>query len=81
MLTTVKGLQRVLTLAQEGNFDELVCVQLVVLTARISMLNQGIKKLEEQMVEQGRQLKGHECLLSIKGIGDKAAMILLPGDR
>lgn len=77
MLTTVKGLERVLTLAREEDFDELVCVQLEVLTAQITMLNQGIKKLEEQMVEKGKQLKGHENLSSIKGIGDKAATILL----
>jgi transposase len=77
MLTTVKGLQRVLSLSQEEGFDELVCVQLEVLTAQITMLNQGIKKLEEQMVDKGKQLKGHENLSSIKGIGDKAATILL----
>lgn len=76
-LTTVKGLNHVLCLAKEEEFGGLVTLQLEVLVSQITSLNEGIKKLEEQMVEKGKQLEGHENIASIKGIGDKAATILL----
>ena len=76
-LTTNKGLSRVLRVAKEEGFGGLACLQLEVLVTQITSLNQGIKKLEEQMVEKGKQLEGHENLSSIKGIGDKSATILL----
>lgn len=64
-------------MAKEEGFAGLVCLQLEVLVSQITSLNEGIKRLEEQMVEKGKQLEGHESLSSIKGIGDKAATILL----
>jgi transposase len=76
-LTTIKGLNRVLIVAKEERFDSLVVLQLEVLKTQITTLNEGIKKLEEQMVEKGKQLEGHRSLSSIKGIGDKAATTLL----
>lgn len=76
-LTTIKGLHRVLGLAKEYDLDGLVSLQFEVLVAQITSLNEGIKKLEEQMTEKGKELDGHENLSSIKGIGDKAATILL----
>jgi transposase len=76
-LTTIKGLGRVLRVAKEKNFDMLVYLQFEVVIAQITSLNQGIKKLEDQMIEKGKQLDGHASLSSIKGIGDKAATTLL----
>ncbi len=76
-LTTTKGLTHVLKLAKEEDFDSLVNLQLEVVVAQITSLNKGIKMLEGQMVEKGKQLDGHENLSSIKGIGDKAATTLL----
>jgi transposase len=76
-LTTVKGLNRVLGMSKTEGFDGLVCLQIKVLVSQINSLNQGIKLLEEQMEEKGKQLDGHENISSIKGIGDKAATILL----
>jgi len=40
-------------------------------------LNKSIKKLDEQMIDQGSKLKGHKNLASIKGIGDRSATVLL----
>lgn len=77
VLTTVKGLTRVRTLAKEECWDALVCLQLEVLESQILSLTGGIKRLEEQMVEKGKQLEGHDSLSSIKGIGDKSATTLL----
>ena len=76
VLTTVKGLARVRNLSKE-KFDALVSLQIEVLEAQILSLTSGVKRLEEQMVEKGKQLEGHENLSSIKGIGDKAATTLL----
>jgi transposase len=76
VLTTVKGLARVRTLAKE-EFDALIYLQIEVLESQIVSLTAGIKRLDEQMVEKGKQLDGHDSLSSIKGIGDKAATTLL----
>ena len=75
--TTQKGLARCLTVAEERNFPETVKVQLHVLVDQIKALNEGVKKLDEKMVEGGRTMEGHKNLASIKGIGEKAATILL----
>lgn len=68
-----KGLEGVLKL----KFDEVVSVELDVLVGQIFSLNEGIKKLDEQIEDQGRKLDGHKNLASIKGIGDKSATVLL----
>jgi transposase len=76
-LTTNKGLAQILARAKGKELGFLVSLQLEVLVTQITSLNQGIKKLDEQMIEKGKQLEGHDGLSSIKGIGDKAATILL----
>lgn len=76
-LTTNKGLTQILSRAKGHEFGYLLSLQLQVLVAQIISLNEGIKKLEEQMIEKGKQLEGHQGLSSIKGIGDKSATILL----
>ncbi len=48
-----------------------------VLVGQIRALNDGIKQLEQQLAASGKELVGQQNLTSIKGIGDKAATILL----
>jgi transposase len=59
------------------SWDQLTRVELEVMVAQIGSLNAGIKQLEQQLSESGRQLAGHRNLVSIKGIGEKSAAILL----
>ncbi len=47
------------------------------IVAQLRSINEGIQRLEVQMAESGAQLEGHANLVSIKGIGPKAASILL----
>ena len=52
-------------------------VEVEVITSQIGSLNEGIKKLDDQLVESGSELEGQKNLVSIKGIGPRAAAILL----
>ena len=70
---SVKGLAAVLA----RDWDVLERVELEVLMGQIQALNEGLKKLEQQLVASGKEMAGHKNLTSIKGIGDKAATILL----
>jgi len=72
-LGTEKGLQRVLT----HQIDEVSKFEVEVLVDQIRVLNDSIKKLDNKLVSVGSQLKGHQNLVSIKGIGDRSAAILL----
>jgi transposase len=72
-LKSAKGLTAVL--AREWDVVERVEVE--VLVGQIRALNDGIKQLEQQLATSGQELVGHQNLVSIKGIGDKAATILL----
>jgi transposase len=72
-LGTEKGLQRVLT----HQIDEVSKFEVEVLVDQIRVLNGSIKKLDNKLVDVGSQLKGHRNLVSIKGIGDRSAAILL----
>jgi len=68
-----KGLERVLKM----KFDGIVLVELEVLVDQIRSLNEGIKRLDEQIKDSGCKMAGHKNLTSIKGIGDKSATVLL----
>lgn len=46
-------------------------------SAQIQSLSGGIKRLEHEICELGKRLKGHNCLTSIKGIGPYSAAVLL----
>ena len=70
---SAKGLR----MALERSWDELTRAELEVIVSQIRSLNEGIKRLECQLSEYGRQLNGHRNLTSIKGIGDKSAAVLL----
>ncbi|KPK73432.1 MAG: transposase [Phycisphaerae bacterium SM23_30] len=72
-LGTEKGLQSALAF----EWDTIVRVELDVLVAQIRSLNQSVKTLDDQMIDQGKKLKGHKNLASIKGIGDRSATVLL----
>lgn len=72
-LGTEKGLQRVLT----HQIDEVSRFEVEVLVDQIRVLNDSIKKLDKKLVEVGSQLEGHKNLVSIKGVGDRSAAILL----
>jgi len=68
-----KGLDKVLAM----DFDMIVKVELKVLVEQIRSLTDGIRKLDVQIKEAGSNMKGHENLTSIKGIGAKSATVLL----
>lgn len=72
-LTTEKGLKNVLAF----DWDTIVQIELEVLTEQIRSLTRSIKRLDADIAEYGKSLKGHENLSSIKGIGEKSAAILL----
>jgi len=69
-----KGLVEVL---QREVWSAIEQVEVEVLVAQIRSLNEGIKRLEGEIKQQGAKLEGHDSLTSIKGIGPKAASILL----
>lgn len=72
-LSSEKGLVRVLAIEVE----ELTRFELQVIVDQIRSLNRGIAELEEVIEGEGKKLKGHENLTSIKGIGPLGAGILL----
>lgn len=72
-LSTEKHLKKVLSF----DWDVIVRVELEVLAEQIRSLNKSIKKLDDQISEHGKNLKGHENLSSIKGIGERSATVLL----
>jgi transposase len=54
-----------------------VKLELEVIATQIGSLTEGIEKLEREICELGKQLEGHDCLTSIKGIGDYSGAVLL----
>ena len=73
-LSSNKGLQRVVS--AEG-LSETAQFEVEVLVEQIRSLNASIKKIDAELEERGKSLKGHRNIISIKGIGDKSAAILL----
>lgn len=69
-----RGLQAALS---ETAFDEIERVEVEVIVGQVRSLNAGIHRLEQEIGEEGPKLDGHDNLTSIKGIGTKAATILL----
>jgi transposase len=72
-LSGEKGLTRMLTMEVE----ELSRFELQVLVEQIRSLNHSIGELEKVIDREGKKLKGHGNLTSIKGIGSLGASILL----
>jgi len=72
-LSSDKGLNRIL----EQPVDPTARVELEVIITQIRSLNEGIKKLDKELEDKGKELPGHENITSIKGIGKKSGSILL----
>ena len=72
-LSSDKGLNRIL----EQPVDSTARVELEVIVTQIRSLNEGIKKLDQELEDKGSELPGHENITSIKGIGKKSGSILL----
>lgn len=72
-LSSEKGLARVLAIEVE----ELTRFELQVIVEQIRSLNRSIAELEKVIEWEGKKLKGHGNLTSIKGIGPLGASILL----
>lgn len=72
-LSSEKGLVQVLTM----DVEELTRFELQVLVEQIRSLNHSIAELEKVIDREGKKLKGHGNLTSIKGIGSLGASILL----
>ena len=67
-----KGLKRV----QSYALGEIAEVELDVIVAQIRHLNEGIKKLNQEIESRGKRLKSYKNITSIKGIGPKSVMRL-----
>jgi len=72
-LSSEKGLARVLRM----DVEEITQFELEVIVEQIRSLNHSIAELEKVIEREGRKLKGHGNLTSIKGIGSLGASILL----
>jgi len=72
-LSSEKGLARVLAM----DVEELTHFELQVIVDQIRSLNRSIAELEKVIEQEGKKLKGHGNLTSIKGIGPLGASILL----
>jgi len=57
--------------------NDVARIELEVIIEQIRHLNEGIKKLEQKMIDKGKTLKGFKNITSIKGIGNKGGTILL----
>jgi len=73
-LSSKKGLQRALS---ADGLSESARFEVEILVEQIRSLNGSIKKIDAELEERGKDLKGHRNITSIKGIGDKSAAILL----
>lgn len=61
----------------EYKVNTLAQLELEVIIGQIRSLNEGIKKLDKQIEDGGKNLDGFENITSIKGIGKKSGTILL----
>jgi len=72
-LTTEKGLKSIMAF----DWEPIVRVELEVLIEQVRSLSKSIRRLDEEISDKGRNLKGHKNLTSIKGIGERSATVLL----
>ncbi len=68
-----KGLRRAL----ERDWGVTTRVEVEVIVSQLRAVRDSLKRLDAQLAASGAQLKGHTGLVSIKGIGPRAAAILL----
>lgn len=69
--------EKALRAVLEREWETTTRVEIEVIIAQLRSINEGVKRLDGQMAESGSKLKGYENLVSIKGIGARAAGILL----
>lgn len=72
-LGTEKGLSKL----SNYELDDVSRFEIEELLNQIRSLNGSIKRLDDKLIEVGSKLEGHKNLVSIKGIGDRSASILL----
>jgi len=72
-LSSEKGLEKALSYPLSATQQ----VEMEVLVEQIRSLSQSIAKIDEEIKQRGKGLKGFENITSIKGIGDKSGTILL----
>lgn len=66
-----------LDVIKEYAVNDLARLELEVIAGQIRSLNEGIKKIDKQIEDAGKDLDGFENITSIKGIGNKSGTILL----
>jgi len=71
------GTQKGLDTIWAWDWPTVVAVELKVLVDQIANFHGAIKRLDDELSDGGRRLKGHANLSSIKGIGEKSATVLL----
>ena len=72
-LTSAKGLEAVM----KYDLHELTIFEIGILADQIKNLNASIAKIEKELKKSENQLDGHVNLISISGIGDITASVLL----
>jgi transposase len=72
-LGSKRGLEKVLT--QE--WTKIERLELEIIREQIESLQKSLKRLDEALAEAGRELKGFENLVSVTGIGERSAGVLL----
>lgn len=72
-LSSEKGLEKALSY----DLSSTQRLEMEVLVEQIRSLNKSIAKIDEELKDRGKGMKGFENITSIKGIGDKGGTILL----
>lgn len=72
-LGSKRGLEKVLKQA----WTKIERLELEIIFEQIESLQKSLKRLDEALAEVGRQLKGFENLVSVTGIGERSAGVLL----
>lgn len=73
-LTSEVGSQRVIDQYQWSASEQ---IELEVIQTQLKALKESINRIERAMLDKARQMKGFESLVSIKGIGERSAALLL----
>ena len=73
-LSSAKGLTGVI---EKYQWSVAQRAELAVIQTQVKSLNEGIKQLDKAIAEAGEKLAGFENVLSIKGVGERSAAVLL----
>jgi transposase len=72
-LNSTKGRERVLS----QKLEAIARLEAEIIVEQIQQLNNSILRLEKVIGEQSKKLEGYENIISVKGIGEKSAAVLL----